>query len=120
MLRAKKKGPKLRTKGGVTRGLIAFGAQLAQEHFEKLQNERSHALMRTFALFLDFYMFVSDRPYNAEMAATSCRQFLLLYKSLGGVEVQLWAIKPTFHMLQEMTEYQAVDMDMSPADFWAY
>ena len=63
-------------------------------------------------------MFVSDRPYNAKATADACRQFLLLYSSLGGGPN--WKVKPKFHMVQEMTEYQAVDMDMSPADFWAY
>ena len=125
MIRLPNKGPKLRTKGAETRGLVPFGAQLAREHNANEGSSRSHALMRTFKYLLEFYMFVSQEPYNAPEAAIAARNFLLLYKSLGahaggGSDPKLWIVKPKFHMMQELAEFQAPDLDASPATFWAY
>ena len=116
------KGPRLRTKGAETRGLIAYAAELARQHHQETNTTRSHTLMRVFALLLDVYQFVASSKYNAEAAATACRQFLVLYSSLApeDAESKRWRVKPKFHMMQELFEFQANEMGSSPAEFWCY
>ena len=120
MIKQPSKKPKLRTKGGETRGLIRFAAELAREHFEAAGTDRAHALMRTFAVLYDCYLFVSAIPFDAKAFSDSCRHFLILYASLGNGEDGFWSVKPKFHMFQELGEFQCVELDMSPQDFWAY
>ena len=76
--------------------------------------------MRTFAVFLDFYMFISARPFDATAAAAACRKFLILYSSLRNSDDGTWHISPKFHMLQELAEHQCTELDMSPEEFWTY
>ena len=121
MLRQPNKGPKLRTKGAETRGLVKFGCELAIEYNDLVKSDRSHALMSCMARLLDFYELISQTPYQPQAAARASRRFCVLYKSLGGLDDErLWAIKPKHHMMQELAEYMAPDLQMSPADFWSY
>ena len=75
-----------------------------------------------FVKLLDLYNFVAARPYKADAAAEACRHFCLLYKSLAPEDPasKLWLLKPKFHMLQELFEFQAPELDASPGTFWAY
>ena len=110
----------MRTKGGETRGLIRFGAELAQEHYDTQKTDRSHTLSRVFALLYDAYSFVSAEVFDAQAFGDSVRQFLVLYSSLGGADDVFWAVKPKFHLMQELAEFQCADLAMSPRDFWCY
>ena len=31
-----------------------------------------------------------------------------------------WQLRPKHHMMQELAEYMAPDLQMSPAEFWSY
>ena len=114
------KGPRLRTKGGETRGLIHFADRLAKWNHEEEQTPRSQTIAATFSRLLDVYHCVAATEYDPGTAASACRQFLLLYKSLGTPGSLLWEIKPKFHMMQELFEFQAPALQSSPSDFWCY
>ena len=58
------------------------------------ESTRSHALMMTFKYLLDFYMFISARPYDAKAAGVACRRFLVLYKSLKVDEGDVFVWSP--------------------------
>ncbi len=114
------KPPRLKAKAGETRYLVPCMVYLTDHWLEGTlhQQTAAHACRRLFQL----QQVVSTVPYNAEQAATHCREFCLLYASLAEeavrAGVRAWAIKPKLHMLQELVEYGG-DLG-SPATFWTY
>jgi len=127
MIKQQKKSPKLHLKGAETRGLIAFGAELASALDKKEKTTHSGTVHGLFCSLLDMYMHMANDDWDQDGAATCCRQFCLLYSALSseavrnhGAETLLWREKPKVHMLEELFEFQGREMDMSPADFWCY
>ena len=81
-----------------------------------------HTIAHAASLFCQLQDTVMARPYDAQRAATLTEQFCSLYEALhrqadqnGSPE---WAVKPKFHMLQELIHYSP-DLG-SPSDFWCY
>ena len=59
---------------------------------------------------------------NHKAIAETCNRLCLMYSSLGdGTDVKgsSWRVKPKFHMMCELCEYQ-VEVFGSPEEFWAY
>ena len=70
-------------------------------------------MMTCMARLVDFYKFVAQVPYQAAPAAEACNHVLLLYKSLGlPDDPTVWAIKPKHHMMQELAEFMAPELDI--------
>ena len=121
MIKQPKKGPKLRAKGAETRHLVAFGVVLAVEMHEKRPDAHGLVLVKVASGLLDLYCLFSQRPINKTAIGEACRQLCLLYASLTSESADplLWRLKPKFHLMTELCEYQVLDFG-SPEDFWAY
>lgn len=123
MIKKPKKSPKLRAKGAETRHLVPFGVLLASEMHEVLGTTHSGIVLRVATLLLDLYCLFAERPANHEAIADTCRRLCMLYASLGGNDSEdnqgPWRLKPKFHMMCELCEYQ-VEFYGSPEEFWAY
>ena len=125
MVKQPKKGPKLRTKGGETRGLIAFGLELTQRMVDHEDNEYTRTMHSMMQALFNVYMFISEDNYDAVTTAEYCRKCCILYGSLsrhaqtGSNTAKQWTISPKFHMFQELFEYQGIEL-MNPRCFWEY
>jgi hypothetical protein len=118
--------PKLRSKGGECRYLLPFGAELAAEvadHNPSMHNVTVATLFSKLVL-LQKYISGSIAPYNSEVCCELCRQVCVLYNALHEEMVangtpHLWDMKPKVHLLQELVEYQAIELG-NPRYFWCY
>ena len=120
MIKSDKKSPKLRAKAAETRHLVPFAFELAFDFNESLKTEHSHAIACLFGYLLRFYMTLDTQPFDAGMAASSCRKFCVLYVSLNKTfGPELWRVKPKLHLFQEMAEYLSFDLG-NPGDMWTY
>ena len=121
MVKQDKKGPKMRTKGAETRGLMPFAVEVAMLMHEQRPNDYTKTVLMCTSAMFDFYMLMSMSPYNAKEGADACRKFCLLYKALNDQQTNplLWRMKPKVHMFQELAEYSAETMG-NPATFWNY
>ena len=125
MVKRDGKGPKLRTKGAETRGLIPFGLRLALAMRADDDTPYTQTLVKTFAALFQFYCLMG-KAWDATAAKASCREFLVMYKALSeeslkhrGGDIRFWKVKPKFHMFQELGEYQSQSLG-DPSKFWAY
>ena len=105
MVRPPGKKPKMRTKGAETRNLVPFGVVLAQEMRAETPSKHTTAVLACVSNLLDFYMMMSLPDFNAEAAATACRNCVVLYEALSkeahrAGEQTTWAMKPKIHMFQ--------------------
>ena len=116
------KSPKLKCLGAHARTLVPIVSELLepwqQDHDDLVMNTIAHAAS-TFCQLQDIFM---ARPYDPQEAARLTERFCTLYQELhrqaeeqGSPE---WAVKPKFHMLQELIRY-CPDLG-SPSDFWCY
>ena len=108
--------------GAETRHLVPFGVLLASDLHQALGTTRSETILKVASLLFDLYCLFSERPVNHKAIADTCRRLCLVYSSLGDGtdDVQAgWRLKPKFHMMCEMCEYQ-VEVFGSPEEFWAY
>ena len=126
MVRQNKKGPKLRSKGGECRGLIAFGFQLAVRMQEADDCEFTRTILRMMSCLLSFYQMVDLEVYPQADAARQTRKCCLFYKSLSdeaisdyGTDTKRWTLSPKFHLWVELAEYQGRELG-SPRLCWAY
>jgi len=123
MVKRPGKTPKLKAKGGETRGLVPFGLELACQLQEKQNSPYHDTLVKLMARLLDLYMLTSCVDWQPEVAGKSCREFLLLYSSLNRLAqdqgIDLWRIKPKFHLMQELFEFQGTHKG-NPRFFWCY
>lgn len=120
MIKQPKKSPKLRAKGAETRHLVAFGVLLAIELHERRNDTHSLVVVKVANYLFELYCLFAQRPVDARTIGTTCRQLCLLYSSLQPEgDDSVWRVKPKFHMLAELCEYQ-VDQFGSPEEFWAY
>ena len=125
MVKRDTKGPKLRTKGAETRGLIPFGLRLALAMRSENDTPYTQTLVKAFAALFQFYCLMGQ-AWDAQAAKTSCREFLVMYRALSdesmrhrGGDIRFWKVKPKFHMFAELGEYQAQALGY-PSKFWAY
>ena len=123
MVRRQGKSPKLKAKGAETRHLVPFGVLLAAEMNDMLGTTRSAAILKVASHLFDLYLLFSQRPVQHKIIADTCRRLCLVYASLGDRDKETtqspWRLKPKFHMMCELCEYQ-VEMFGSPEEFWAY
>ena len=123
MIKQDNKAPKLRAKGGETRGLVPFGFALACQMQEKTPCDSNENLVRMMAKLLDLYMVTSLPTWNPEVAERSCREFLVLYRYFNTLAEttgkDLWRLKPKIHLMQELFEYQGHQAG-NPRNFWTY
>ena len=78
MVRPPGKKPKMRTKGAETRNLVPFGVVLAQEMRAETPSKHTTTVLACVSNLLDFYMMMSLPDFNAEAAATACRNCVVL------------------------------------------
>ena len=124
MIKCDKKPPKLRTKGGETRGLVAFALELAVELDEHLDTPWSRTVLGCFNGLMEIYLAISfsnkdeKGQFDSSTLQSGCQKFLDMYKSLGGKATKdwQWKTKPKFHMVQELCEYMADEIG-NPAFF---
>ena len=122
MIKQKKKAPKLRAKGAETRHLVPFGVVLAADLHQTVGTTRSETILKVATLLFDLYCLFSVRPVDHRAIADTCQRLCLCYASLGSGtdDAQAsWRLKPKFHMMCELCEYQ-VEVFGSPEEFWAY
>jgi hypothetical protein len=123
MLRQPGKSPKLRGKAAETRFAVGFVAELALEYqghspHQKLVSEVMQHLQV-------LYTHIDMTPYPAMEVCTHCRALCIKFvalqqEALHHGHAKLWKLKPKFHMMQELLEYECVRTGQSPRLFWTY
>ena len=122
MIKQTKKAPKFRAKGAETRHMVPFGLLLAIEIDKLRADVHSNAVVKVASSLLDIYEIFAHRPVDHRALSETCRRVCLLYRSLNPKPTCTqdgWRIKPKFHMMCELCEYQASEFG-SPEEFWAY
>ena len=123
MVKQPGKGPKLRAKGAETRHLAAFGVLLSKDLHNFCRDDRTLTMHRVASALFDLYCLFAQQPVDKDAIAEQCRRLCLLYATLSeeaeAKGVKAWLIKPKFHMMMELCEFQ-VQTFGSPEDFWAY
>lgn len=122
MIKQQKKSPKLRAKGAETRHLVPFGVLLAEEMAKIRSDVPGTTMLKIASGLFDLYSLFASEPFDAKACADACRRVCLLYRSMNpdGQDAQeCWRVKPKFHMMCELCEYQA-EVFGSPQEFWAY
>lgn len=123
MVRADGKKPKLRAKGAECRYLVPFAAGLARTHASF--NLHFRTVAGVLKRLLDLQMMVSGASeWNYSEACSCCVELMVLYSALAAEAVHVgrekcWQLKPKFHLLQEMIEYQSA-VTGNPSEFWCY
>ena len=122
MIKQPGKAVKLRAKGAETRHLVPFGALIAKEYHAMVQSPRSQTIQTIGVLLMEIYMHFSLRPFQASIVAEHCRRLCILYATLSedSESEHHWRIKPKFHLMAELLEYQTQELEGSPSEFWAY
>ena len=118
------KGPKMRVKGAEVRGLIPFGAELANKLFEAHPSAHTRAINMCMASLLDFYVLLGVSEWHALAAADACRRCCVQYRALSLESIRngrplYWKQKPKMHLFQELSEYQSFVLG-NPNTFWTY
>jgi hypothetical protein len=73
---------------------------------------------------MDLYVFMGVDQFQPELARDAVRKFCVLYGALSkeaddNGHTEMWMVKPRFHMLQELGEYQVFILG-NPRKFGAY
>lgn len=118
MIKRQKKTPCLKAKGAETRYLVPFGVLLAEELWKSKGDPQFHLVWTCMTALHDLYMLMSVE-WDASLGAQTCRRFLTQYKKLHVQQPLLWPIKPKFHLLQELFEFQGPHLG-NPKGFWEY
>ena len=123
MIRMPGKGPKLRGKAAETRFLMPFVLQLTAEFASRSKHA---ALVHQVAEHLsNLYMYLDASPFPAELAAAECQLFCDKYLALN-LEAEArgrpkhWKMKPKFHLIQELLQYDCLRTQQSPRLSWTY
>lgn len=120
MVKRSGKSPEFRAKGAETRHLIPFAVELSKLIFDTEDSILHKMVSDMFANLYKFYACMGVEPFNPEKAADAAKRFLVLYSDISDMTADnLWRIKPKFHMLQELAEFQA-QTSGDPSRFWAY
>ena len=121
MIKKEHKGPKMRTKGAETRGLVPFAVECAQSLHEQEQTVHSLTVVKAMVSLLEFNLCLGMEDFNPDLAASACRKFCGFYKALHD-EAQsevFWKLKPKLHQFQELAEYQVYYLG-NPKLYWNY
>ena len=75
------------------------------------------------AHLMDFYVCLTLPVFDPELASKACLGFCTMYGALKREAERegnlAWALKPKFHLFQELAEFQSFEIG-NPADFWNY
>ena len=117
------KSPKLRAKGGETRQLIPFAAELAEELALTTQSEHWRTVAAVFDRLFSCCKHIDAEQFNADALAKSSRELCILWTVLeneaSNAGKLVWVKKPKVHLFQELCEYQACSLG-TPEQFWTY
>ena len=123
MIRMPGKGPKLRGKAAETRYIVPFVLQLTAEFADRSKHA---ALVHQVVEHLsNLYMYLDATPFPAELAADECQSLCDKYLALHleseclGIPKH-WKMKPKFHLLQELLQYDCLRTKQSPRLYWTY
>ena len=123
MIKQKDKGPKFRGKGAETRHLVPFSLELSQMMAAAEGGTSSfyNQIVDCSKALLEFYGTYGFQPYDAKRAASSARQFCILYASISETQndKRFWKISPKFHMFTHLSEHHTEESG-DPSRFWAY
>lgn len=117
MIKQTGKAPKLRAKGAETRHLVPFAVLLAQEIQEIREDSHGNTVLKIASCLFDLYNLFAARPVDYKACTDASRRLCLLFGSLDTHDS--WRVKPKFHMMQELCEFQVEEFG-SPEAFWAY
>lgn len=120
MVKRSGKSPKLRAKGAETRHLVPFSVELCDDLCKNEPTVFHETLLSMFKHLYSFYQRMGKEPFDKRHASESAKSFLLLYAQVSKDTAEdLWKIKPKFHMMQELAEFQT-ESSGDPSRFWAY
>lgn len=124
MVRQEGKGPKMRTKGAETKGLVPFALECAQALHNTSPSAHTATVLQMVSCLLEFYLLLGLPEWNASCAAAAARKCCLLYSALGtearmAGDSPFWRVKPKFHLWVELAEFQSPLLG-NPASFWTY
>ena len=109
MIKQTGKAPKLRAKGAGTRHLVPFAVLLAQEIQEIREDSHGNTVLKIASCLFDLYNLFAARPVDYKACTDASRRLCLLFGSLDTHDS--WRVKPKFHMMQELCEFQVEDLD---------
>ena len=108
--------PKLRGKGAEVRGLVAFGVEVAQRHFDLEDTFQATAYQAARKLQACYEGLDAER-FDPTTMANNSRQLALLLAALDSTaSAPLWRMKPKVHLMQELLEYGL----SRPSETWLY
>jgi hypothetical protein len=116
------KSPKLKCLGSQSRHLQPILAELLRPWLEQFQDLDMQAIAAAAEAFAQLQEVVASTPYDAARASELTETFSALYQALnkqaeakGKVS---WAVKPKFHMFQELMHFcQELG---NPTEYWCY
>jgi len=116
------KPPKLKAKGGETRQLIPFLAELTREMAPK--SETWAMVARLCHELLECAKIGATSPFEPDRMAAASRRLCSLWAALRSAQRiagndAAWTMKPKLHMFQELCEYKCLTFG-SPELFWCY
>ena len=124
MFERAKQPPKLRAKGGETRHLLPYAAELSAFLAKKNNTLHWTTVAELFHLLLECAKLIARRPFEFHELETASRKVTVLWASLEKEALQAgssvnWRMKPKVHLFQELTQYISVTHG-SPELFWTY
>ena len=116
------KPSKLKAKGGETRQLIPFLANLSKELASN--SEQWNMVARLCQELFECAKLAAAHPFEPERLASASRRLCSLWAALAATQEAQgnyvsWRIKPKFHLFQELCEYKCQTFG-SPELFWCY
>ena len=75
MIKKDGKGPKMRTKGAETRGLVPFAVECAQSLHEKEGTVHTLTMVKAMSNLVEFYLVLGMEDFNPDLAANARRNF---------------------------------------------
>ena len=114
--------PKLKAKGGETRGLVGFGVMLANELHDKNGSDHTLKVKSIVEDLAAIYklMFTQYTPTEArKLSMQVAFWYSKLEQEAKAKNLVAWKIKPKLHMMQELLEYQSFELG-NPRGYWEY
>jgi len=102
---------------------MPFGVVLAQELHDWYNTEHTLHVLQCATALMDFYKLLGDwqggEQALGELCQTVCEEYSWLNKEAAALGKNVWRVKPKFHMFQEMSQFQSVELG-NPRGFWEY
>ena len=114
--------PKLKAKGGETRGLVGFGVILANELHHKHGSDHTLRVKNIMEDLAAIYklMFTQYTPTEArKLSMQVAFWYSKLEQGAKANNIVAWKIQPKLHMMQELLEYQSFELG-NPRGYWEY